>query len=316
MIDTEMTPWTLPWQQQPWQKFQQAFLQNKLHHAWIIEANENYAVDIFTEALMQLVNCQQLENNNPCKHCNSCQQITNGNYADVYRLNVLDKKTRIGVDQIREVNTALTKKAYSGGYRVVVVEQAELMNAASANAFLKTLEEPGEKTLTLLQTGFPSRLLPTLRSRCQQISLTHASQSELRNWLLQSHPSKEDSIDEALKAASFQPLLAVQFLEGDLLQQRSNVFANLDQLLQGQSTLQQFEQNNTMEHEQLLGWFEQYLLDKAQNMDSFKHKLNQFYGVLQEIRLQFRQVRDADKPLLLREILIKWIALSANMSHS
>ncbi|MDG4870023.1 DNA polymerase III subunit delta', partial [Guyparkeria sp. 1SP6A2] len=76
-------------------------------------------------------------------------------------------KRQIRIDPIREVNRFVSQTAQQGGYRVIVVSPAEAMNIAAANALLKSLEEPGEKTLFILLSDVPSRTLPTIRSRCQ-----------------------------------------------------------------------------------------------------------------------------------------------------
>ena len=87
-----------------------------------------------------------------------------------------DSKTKrvrmeISVEDTRDTLTLLTKTAAFGGWRVVIVDSADDLNIASANALLKTLEEPPEKTVFFLISHQPGRLLPTIRSRCQSLPL-------------------------------------------------------------------------------------------------------------------------------------------------
>ena len=73
----------------------------------------------------------------------------------------------------------MEQTSYSGGWKVGVLVGADRLNAAGANAFLKTLEEPPEKTLFLLLTDAPEQLLPTIISRCQRIDLPDAREHRL-----------------------------------------------------------------------------------------------------------------------------------------
>jgi DNA polymerase-3 subunit delta' len=89
---------------------------------------------------------------------------------------------QIRIEQIREVNQFLS---LSSQRKVVVVESAEFMLPGAANAFLKTLEEPGNRTTIILTTNHSERLLPTLLSRCQVIPFLPLSQENLRQVLSQ-----------------------------------------------------------------------------------------------------------------------------------
>ncbi len=80
-------------------------------------------------------------------------------------------RTQITVDEIRRIGAFLSSRAIGGGWRTVIVDPADDMNRNAANALLKSLEEPPERTLFLIVVHQPSRLLPTIRSRCQTIRL-------------------------------------------------------------------------------------------------------------------------------------------------
>lgn len=82
------------------------------------------------------------------------------------------KKLRqnITVEETRKLKGFFTLSAADGGYRVAIVDAADEMNVAAANALLKILEEPPEKTVLILISHQPSRLLPTIRSRCRKLA--------------------------------------------------------------------------------------------------------------------------------------------------
>jgi DNA polymerase-3 subunit delta' len=104
------------------------------------------------------------------------------------------------------------------GYRVIIISPADMLNSASANALLKMLEEPPAKTLFLLVTSQPQRLLATITSRCQAVDMPLPNKTEALAWLtLQQVQNAENMLDLAGGA----PLLALQIAE------ESEVGANL-----------------------------------------------------------------------------------------
>jgi DNA polymerase-3 subunit delta' len=75
----------------------------------------------------------------------------------------------IKIDQVRDAQAGLSLKPFEGRMKVLIVDSAEAMNDAAQNAFLKTLEEPPGESLIILITSMPQSLLPTIRSRCQEL---------------------------------------------------------------------------------------------------------------------------------------------------
>src|SRR5574338_565291 len=98
------------------------------------------------------------------------------------------KSTQIRIDQVRELQPALTVTAHRGGRRVVIVDPAEAMNVFTANALLKLLEEPPAGVVFLLVSAQPQRLLPTLRSRCQRWDFPLPDAATVLPWLRAHHP--------------------------------------------------------------------------------------------------------------------------------
>lgn len=109
--------------------------------------------------------------------------IASGNYMDDDELSELKKSSEIVVDDVREVNEFLSKRSADGNWRVVVVDSADEMNRASANALLKILEEPPHKTLMLLIAHNPASLLPTIRSRCAKLELKPLKENQVASLL-------------------------------------------------------------------------------------------------------------------------------------
>ncbi len=92
-------------------------------------------------------------------------------------------KTEWPVDTIRETVDFFGTTAGEGGWRVAIVDPADDMNASAANALLKILEEPPPRSLFLVITNHPGRLLPTIRSRCRKLTLTPLTEAQVRTGL-------------------------------------------------------------------------------------------------------------------------------------
>lgn len=88
-------------------------------------------------------------------------------------------KTVISVDEIRRIHGFFGTTAAQGGWRVAIVDAADEMNAAAANALLKTLEEPPARSLFIVISHQPGRLLPTIRSRCRLLDLSPLTRAEV-----------------------------------------------------------------------------------------------------------------------------------------
>jgi DNA polymerase-3 subunit delta' len=112
-----------------------------------------------------------------------CSLARNGMHPDVHKIEPEKKSRVISVDQMRAILKKIYETSYNGGWKICIFVGADCMNASSANAFLKTLEEPPAKTLFLLLTDSPQRLLPTIISRCQHITISEGSSDGLDDEL-------------------------------------------------------------------------------------------------------------------------------------
>lgn len=120
--------------------------------------------------ILQTLFCSAAEK--PCGKCDPCRRVSERTEPDVHWIFPEKKSRVISVEQMREKLLApISQTSLVGGWKVGVLVGADRLNDASANAFLKTLEEPPEKTLFLLLTDTPQQLIPTIVSRCQRIDL-------------------------------------------------------------------------------------------------------------------------------------------------
>jgi DNA polymerase III delta prime subunit len=153
------------------QRLCQARARDRLGHAYLISGDSPQTLEQFVLAWMQVCLCPNSQpDGDACGSCQTCQQVLGRRYHYLYELRPRSKSRAITIDVIRELERALNIK--SGGYaRVAVIWEADCMQEAAQNAFLKTLEEPHPNTLLLLVSVRPEALLTTIRSRCQSIAL-------------------------------------------------------------------------------------------------------------------------------------------------
>jgi hypothetical protein len=103
----------------------------------------------------------------------SCNRVRDGLHPDVVAVMPEDGSTLIKIEQVREIVDAAPGRPFEGRHRVWIIDGAEVscLHRESANAFLKVLEEPPDHVRFLLLAAKPEAVLPTIRSRCQQLTL-------------------------------------------------------------------------------------------------------------------------------------------------
>ncbi|WP_428488649.1 DNA polymerase III subunit delta' [Rhodopila sp.] len=125
-------------------------------------------------------------------------------------------KTQIAVDDVRKINGFMSLTPAEGGWRVVVVDGAEELNQASANALLKILEEPPPRAMLLLVCSAPGRLLATIRSRCRRLRLAPLADIEMAGLLAERLPRLEaDQRGRLITLAEGSPGRAIMLAEAE-----------------------------------------------------------------------------------------------------
>ena len=207
----------LPWQQQQWQRIDDLFQHKKLPHALLLAGPSGVGKQRFALALAQYLMCESPVQGMACGECRQCGFNLAGTHPDLKWVAPEEKSKHIKIDQIRALVESLGQTAQQAGYKICVLSPAETMNINSANALLKSLEEPTANTLLLLLTDAPSQLLPTIRSRCQRIDFPLPSNKESLAWL-DTHVPSQTPIEELLHQAVGRPLAALALLENDGLE--------------------------------------------------------------------------------------------------
>lgn len=159
-----------------------ALERNRLPHSYLVVGNPREEGRIFSDKVAQLLLCENRDYA-PCGYCNSCSRVSEHTHMDFVHVEPESKSRKIVVDKIREeLISWAVRSSFYGGWKIATISFADCMNQEASNAFLKTLEEPPEKTLFLLVTNNPGMLLPTIISRCQTIDLSTGKQPIPEQW--------------------------------------------------------------------------------------------------------------------------------------
>lgn len=214
----------------------------RLPHALLVQGAAGIGKTRFAQALGAAVLCETPRDGLACGECASCRWLEQGNHPD-YREVVPEaaeeddaaeeeatakgekpKSLVIKIEQIRALADFMSLSTHRAGWRVLVLHPAEALHPNAANALLKTLEEPPPRTLIVLVSDRPARLLATIRSRCRVIALAMPAPAEALAWL------RAEGVPEpqaALAAAGGAPLLAQRLAEPDEAQFRRKLVAEL-----------------------------------------------------------------------------------------
>ncbi len=135
----------------------------EMTHAWLFTGPPGSGRSSAAVAFAQSLICS----NNGCGTCSDCNAAKTSGHPDVEIIRT--EGLSIKVEEIRELLTRVAWAPSIGGWRVVVMEDADRLTESAANALLKAIEEPGTRTVWLLCAPTLHDVLPTIRSRCRQI---------------------------------------------------------------------------------------------------------------------------------------------------
>ncbi|MBF0626427.1 MAG: DNA polymerase III subunit delta', partial [Magnetococcales bacterium] len=158
--------------------------ENRLPHGLLFSGPVGVGKATTAQALVAALFCRERSaaaDSGPrsCGHCPPCRKLAAGNHTDLILLEPPAEKTQIPVERVREVIAELNLTPLEAPRKVLLVDDAIQMNASSANALLKTLEEPPGAVLLILITRRPGLLLPTIRSRCQELRFRPLAPADL-----------------------------------------------------------------------------------------------------------------------------------------
>ncbi len=168
-----------PWLAQAFVPVDSALRQNRAAHAWLVSGAEGLGRPWLYRYWAWRLLC---ETGAACGQCRACRLLAQGSHPDVLWVMPEDRPT-ISVDQLRQMARFVWETPQMGRAKLVILDPAEAMTLAAANALLKTLEEPPAYATLVLGTASPGTVLPTIRSRCAQMVVPVPDAAMVREWL-------------------------------------------------------------------------------------------------------------------------------------
>lgn len=221
-----------PWLEAPWQRL--LATRSRPAQALLLAGPRGVGKGALALAWARALLCEApLTDGAACGQCPACHWFDTGGHPD-FRLVTLQEKTgkegetrmatAIEVDQAREAVDYVQLSTYRAGFRVVLVNPADSLNLAAANALLKVLEEPPLNTVFVLVSDQPRRLLPTIRSRCTRLDIGLPPVDQSAQWLA------GQGVDDALNLLALSggtPLDAQRWAVSGELDERRSVLEGL-----------------------------------------------------------------------------------------
>jgi len=222
---------------------QRSLERGRLAHAYLFTGHQLGVLESLARTLAKTLNCERPVRRKAggpaidcCDECAVCRKIDGQNHADVHWVRPESKSRVITVEQMRELMQEIQLKPGEAEYKLAVIAGADRLNVQAANAFLKTLEEPPPKSILILLTTEPQRILETILSRCLRLNFAGEGAELLApaqlEWL---------SGFGELAAVEQKSLLSRYRLLGALLKKLGELKAEIEKVQTARSPLERYD---------------------------------------------------------------------------
>jgi len=223
------------------QLLQRSLQRGRLAHAYLFTGHQLDELELLARTLAKTVNCRRPVRAEGagidcCDGCRSCAKIEHDNHADVHWVRPESKSRVILIEQMRELTREMHLKPTEAEYKVAIIVAADRLNANAANAFLKTLEEPPPRSVLILLSIEPQRVLETVLSRCLRLSFAGESAARLDGGQLEWLASFSD-----MAAGGERSLLGRYRLLDALMQRLAGMRERVEHELTARSPLERYE---------------------------------------------------------------------------
>lgn len=168
-----------------------ALRQNRLAHAYLFCGPRGTGKTSTSKILAKAVNCLDLQNGEPCNHCENCRAINEDRFMDVVEI---DAASNRGIDEMRSIREQVRFAPAAGKRKVYIIDEVHMLTTEAFNALLKTLEEPPDHVLFILATTDPQKIPPTVLSRTQRFDFRRITPRAIADHL------REICLKEAIQA--------------------------------------------------------------------------------------------------------------------
>lgn len=220
-----------PWQQKLWENFSFRIQSNQLPHALLFSGITGMGKSQFALHLIQTLLCHHKNKDHADCNCRNCHLIQTKVHPNLLWVTSEKKDHAIKIDQVRAVSEFCQQSSLSGEYKMAVLCDAHTMNRHSANALLKTLEEPSSQTILCLITDQYGLLPATIKSRCQRIEFHTPEHHLALTWLQKKLGDTQNQAALLLSLARGAPLKAFEMTHDDTLSVRDDIYQSLYSLI-------------------------------------------------------------------------------------
>ena len=190
---------------------QRAISQEKLANTYLFYGPAGLGKKMVADYFVKSIYCLD-DKPKPCEKCDYCRTINNQTFLDLYKVG---DREDLSVDNIREFLYKLSLSNVSGKNKLAIIYGAETINLFSANALLKTLEEPPANTTIILIADSIASLPATVISRCQLIKFKSLAKTDMQEWLANYKFSDQEK--ETIINLSFgKPGVALRLMQDDM----------------------------------------------------------------------------------------------------
>jgi DNA polymerase-3 subunit delta' len=204
-----------------------AFAPDRLGHAYLFSGPDGVGKTLLAQEAARALLCRGDVLPRPCGLCPDCRLFAHDGHPDFLLLQPEGDSRVIKIEMIRDLIHTFSLMPVQGDRRVAIIRDADALQEPAANALLKTLEEPPASALLILTSSRPRALLPTLRSRCQEIRFEPLSAEHLRAILEGRAGLEKEDIAAAVRLADGSADRALQLIESGCLEIRRKTLARI-----------------------------------------------------------------------------------------
>jgi DNA polymerase III subunit gamma/tau len=154
-----------------------AILRDKVAHAYLFTGTRGVGKTSVARIFSRALNCEQLEQGEPCQKCSVCLEISKGASLGVWEI---DGASHNSVDNVRElIDTFRLLPPPGYRYKIYIIDEVHMLSTAAFNALLKSLEEPPANTVFILATTEVHKIPDTILSRCQRFDFRSLSVAQI-----------------------------------------------------------------------------------------------------------------------------------------
>ena len=318
------------WLEEAFKRTKISFDTGKMPHALLLVAPGHSGKKIYAAQLAKSILCHTSTEllNSACGQCKSCLLVDAASHPDLSEIDCLidnkgKQKKSIGIDQIRQLTGKLVETSQLNGWRIAIIASVEKMTRGAFNAILKTLEEPGDKTLVLMLANSLQQVPATIKSRCQLLRLRLVDQ-QLSPWLMQQSGCGESEALNALNQCHFAPFAALDYIKDDIANMYQKLNQGLDDILTTELTpsefLAEYTQLDDLLWLQIAKYFQNVQLsilksDRETYAKVPKSLATRLYFELVEYNRAQCAGSNLQNNLQLEAILIQWFELGRKIVH-